>query len=297
MKRTSLSVIVVLASIIFSTQAMAHTLWINLYESFAHPPGHAIVSLGWGHAVPMDDLLVSKTAPLQLATFDLIDPALNRTALPMPVLKMEDVIKTSSGMTAQCGDMGIRKLGLTDKTKAGTYQVAVTSKDNYFTMYLDKKGKQKMVTKPLDQVKGVGKLLTSIKYKSFAKAFFAVKKWTAPKPLGFDLEIMPMTDLSDVRVGDVAPFQITFMGKPFSCGPDGIEYITATSNSFGAPDGFFLSAYIMNGKAQFRMPAAGQWVVNVYVKQDVTPESNLKDLVGKCTTVYYAGTISFNVKP
>jgi uncharacterized GH25 family protein len=297
MKRTNLSVIVVLASIIFSTQAMAHTLWINLYESFAHPPGHAIVSLGWGHVVPMDDLLVSEAGPLQLATYELVDPDFNRTAIPMPVLKMEDVIETSSGMTAQCGDMGIRKLGLTDKTKAGTYQVAVTSKDNYFTMYLDKKGKQKMVTKPLDQVKGVGKLLTSIKYKSFAKAFFAVKKWTAPKPLGFDLEIMPMTDLSNVHVGDVAPFQITFMRKPFSCGPGGIEYITATSNSFGGPDGFFLSAYIMNGNAQFRMPAAGQWVVNVYVKQDVTSESNLKDLVGKCTTVYYAGTISFNVKP
>jgi hypothetical protein len=45
------------------------------------------------------------------------------------------------------------------------------------------------------------------------------------------------------------------------------------------------------------MPAAGQWVANVYVKQDVTPESDLKELVGKCTTVYYAGTISFNVKP
>ena len=297
MKKKILSVIVVLASIIFSTQAMAHTLWINLYESFAHPPGHAIVSLGWGHAVPMDDLLNSKTAPLQLATFDLIDPDLNRTALPMPVLKMEDVIKTSSGMTAQCGDMGIRKLGLTDKTKPGTHQVVATSRVNFFTVYLDKKGKQQMATKPLDEVKGVGKMLISMKYKSFAKSFFAVKKWTDPKPLGFDLEIMPMTDLSNVHVGDVVPFQVTFMGKPFSSGPDGIEYITATSNSFGGPDGFFLSAYIINGKAQFRMPAAGQWVANVYVKQDVTPESDLKELVGKCTTVYYAGTISFNVKP
>jgi uncharacterized GH25 family protein len=297
MKKKSLSVIVVLTSIIFSTQAMAHTLWINLYESFAHPPGHAMVSLGWGHTVPMDDLLNSKTAPLQLATFDLIDPDLNRTTLPMPVLEMEDAIETRGGMTAQCGDMGIRKLGLTDKTKPGTHQVVATSKDNYFTMYLDKKGKQKMVTKPLDQVKGVEKILTSIKYKSFAKAFLAVKKWTDPKALGFDLEIMPMTDLSNIHVGDVVPFQVSFMGKPFSSGPDGIEYITATSNSFGGPDGFFLSAYIMNGKAQFRIPAAGQWVANVYVKQDVTPESYLKNLVGKCTTVYYAGTISFNVKP
>jgi uncharacterized GH25 family protein len=216
----------------------------------------------------------------------------------MPVLKMEDVIKTSGGMTAQCGDMGIRKLSLTDKTKLGTYQVVAASKESYFTMYLDKKGKRKMVTKPLDEVKDAQKILTSIKYKAFARAFFAVKKWTAPEPLGHNLELLPMTDLSNVHVGDVVPFQISLMGKPFSMGADTIEYMTAPhSNSFGGPDNFFLSAYILNGKAQFRMPAAGQWVVNVYVRQDVTPESDLKELVGKCTTVYYASTISFNVKP
>lgn len=297
MKRKSLNVIVVLASIIFSTQAIAHTLWINLYESFAHPPKHAIVSLGWGHTVPMDDLLITEAGPLQLAIFDLIDPDLNKTALPMPVLKMEDVIKTGSGMTAQCGDLGIRKLGLTDKTKPGTYQVAATLKETFFTKYLDKKGKQKMVTKPLDEVKGVEKVMFSVKFKSFAKAFLAVENWTEPKPLGFDLEIMPMTDLSNVHVGDMAYFDVSFMGKPFSCTNDNIEYMTATSNSFGGPDNFFLSAYIMNGKAQFRMPAAGQWMVNVFVRQEVTPESNLKELVGKCTTVYYTGTISFDVKP
>ena len=270
MKRTSLSVIVVLASIIFSTQAVAHTLWINLYESFAHPPGHAMVSLGLGHAVPMDDLLVSKAGSLQLATFDLIDPDLKRTALPMPTLKMEDIIQTSSGMTVQCGDLGIRKLSLTDKTNPGTYQVVVTSRDNFFSKYLDKNGKQKWIAKPMNAIKGAEKILVGMKFKTFAKAFFAIKKWIDPKPLSFDLEIMPMTDLSDVHVGDVVPFEVTFMGKPFSCiAAKSLEYITATSNAFGGPDNFFLAAYIMNGKAQFRMPTAGQWVVNVYVRQDV----------------------------
>jgi len=297
MKKTSLSFIAGLLLVAFSSQAMAHTLWINLYESYTHPPGHAMVSLGWGHAVPMDDLLVSKNGSLQLATFDLVDPDLNRTALPMPVLKMEDVIETGSGMTAQCGDLGIRKLSLTDKTKPGTYQVVVTSKENFFTKYLDKKGKMKMAVKPLDEVKDAHKVLFSVKYKSFAKAFMAVKKWTDPKPLGFDLELIPMTDLSNVHVGDLVSFRVTFMDKPVVISPKNIRYLTATSNSFGGPDNFFLAAYIMNGKAQFRMPAAGQWVANVYVKQDVTPESDLKKLVGKCTTVYYAGTISFNVKP
>ena len=195
MKRTGLSIIVSLLLIGFSSTAIAHTLWINLYESFVHPPGHAIVSLGWGHTVPMDDLLVSKSGSLQLATFDLIDPDLNRTALPMPVLKMEDVIKTSGGMTAQCGDLGIRKLSLTDKTKPGTYQVVVTSRDNFFSKYLDKKGKQKWVGKAMDEIKGAQKVLTGLKYKSFAKAYFAVQKWTEPKALGHDLEIIPTTDL------------------------------------------------------------------------------------------------------
>ena len=297
MKRASLIVIFSLLLIAFSSLAMAHTLWINLYESFAHPPGHAMVSLGWGHAVPMDDLLVSKAGSIKLSTFDLIDPDQGRTALSMPDLEMKKPIRTGSGMTVQSGDLAIRKLSLTDRTKRGTYQVIAASKESYFTMYLDKNGKRKMVTKPLDEVEVVQKVLTSIKYKAYAKAFFAVKKWTDPKPLGHDLEIMPMTNLSNVHVGDVVPFQITFMGKPFSCRADTIEYITATSNSFGEPDGFFLSAYILNGKAQFRMPAAGQWVANVYVRQKVTPESDLKELVEKCTTVYYASTISFNVKP
>ncbi len=297
MKKKTLSLIVGLLLVAFSSPAMAHTLWINLYESFTHPPGHAMVSLGWGHAVPMDDLLVSEAGSISLATSDLIDPDLNRTALPMPETKMGDVIKTGSGMTIQCGDLGIRKLSLTDKTKPGTYQVVATSRVDFFTKYLDKKGKQKMAMKPLDEVKDAHKVLFSVKYKSYAKAFMAVKKWTDPKPLGFDLELMPMTDLSNVHVGNLVPFEISFMGKPLSSGADSIQYLTATSNSFGGPDNFFLAAYIMNGKAQFRMPAAGQWVANVYVKQDVTPESDLKELVGKCTTVYYAGTISFNVKP
>ena len=39
MKKKSLSVIVGLLFVAFSSQAMAHSLWVNVYESFAHPPG------------------------------------------------------------------------------------------------------------------------------------------------------------------------------------------------------------------------------------------------------------------
>jgi hypothetical protein len=51
------------------------------------------------------------------------------------------------------------------------------------------------------------------------------------------------------------------------------------------------------GKAQFRMPAAGQWVVNVYFSHEVTTKNELKHLADKCTRVVYASTVSFHVKP
>jgi len=298
MKKASLSLIIGLLLIAFSSQAHAHLLWVNLYESFANPPGHAIASIGWGHVVPMDDFLVSKTGSIQLAGYELIDPDLKSTSLPLPDVKIHKKMKTSSGMTFQSGDLGIRKLGLTDKTKPGTYQVVVTSRDNFFSQYLDKKGKPKMVGKAMDEIKGAQKILRGIRYKSFAKAYFAVQKWTEPKALGHDLEIIPTTDLSNVHVGDMVSFKVTFMGRPLSSSPEkSLEYLTATSNAFGGPDGFFIGAMIFNGKAQFRMPAAGQWVVNLYFSQDVTRKNELKHLADKCTRIVYASTISFNVKP
>jgi hypothetical protein len=45
------------------------------------------------------------------------------------------------------------------------------------------------------------------------------------------------------------------------------------------------------------MPAAGQWVVNIYTSYDVDPENGPEELIGKCTKVFYSGTVSFHVKP
>lgn len=297
MKKVSLGIVVLLASIIFTSQAAAHSLWINLNESYTHPPGHAIVSLGWGHVIPMDDLLVSKAGSLQLATFDLIDPDMNRTGLTLPSSKAEEIIEAQSGMTVQAGDLGIRKLSLTKETKPGTWQTVATSKENFFTKYIDNKGRQRMAQTTMDQIMNVKQVIFSVKYKAFAKSFTAVQEWTPPEPLGHELELMPLTDLSKIHAGDLVGFDVSFMGRPLSVKGDKIEYMTATSNTFGGPDNFSLFSYLINGKAQFRMPAAGQWVVNVYVKQEVAKDGLLKKLVGKCTAVWYAGTISFNVKP
>ncbi len=298
MKRLfTLIVAVPLALLLLSAPAAAHGLWINLNESYAHPPGHALITLGWGHSVPLDDLLVSGHGVISLEAFDLYAPDLKRTALEKPSPKQFEVVPAAGGLTVEKGDLAVRKLTLTDKTVAGTYQVACQSEPTFFTMYLDGKGKRKMAPKPMDAIEGAKQILASFKYQSFAKAYTAVKKWTAPKPLGHALEIMPAGDLSDVHAGDLVSFEVTFNGKPVSSGAQGMYYLTATSNTFGGPDGFFLSAYLMGGKAQLRLPTAGPWVANVYIQQQVKPEAGMDELVGKCTAVYDAASLSFHVKP
>ncbi len=275
----------------------AHSLWVNINESFAHPPGHVITSLGWGHAMPLDDFLVSEAGAIEIETYSLVGPDNSITPIPLPVIKQEEASQSKTGMAIVQGDLGLRKISLTDKTTPGTYQVAAESKATYFTGYVDAKGKHKMTTKPMDEIKGVRSIDFSTRYKATGKSYFGIEKWTEPTPLGHDLEIMPETDMSNVKAGDLVKFTVTLKGKPLTCDMQGMNYLHMTSNTFGGPDGYMLTAYIMNGKAQIRVPTPGAWLTMVMVKKVVTKDNELKDLAGKCQSIYYGASVSFTAKP
>jgi len=49
MKKIFLGIILAMG---MAASAQAHSLWINVFESHAHQPPHALVSLGWGHVLP-----------------------------------------------------------------------------------------------------------------------------------------------------------------------------------------------------------------------------------------------------
>jgi len=150
----------------------------------------------------------------------------------------------------------------------------------------------------MDQVENAREIIRGMGYHAFAVSYFTVGKWQTPKSLGQDLEIIPFTDLSNVRAGDLVRFKVLFMKKELTTDPSvSLEYITAKSDAFGAPDKFTLSAPLFGGKGQFRMPAAGNWLVNVYTRQNVSPDNRLKHLAPKCTTVLYSSSVTFQVKP
>lgn len=293
MKKTLLALALTLFT---APSAQAHSLWINAFESHAHTPPHVMVSLGWGHALPMDDILNSPNGRVELDRFELIDPAQGKTALLLPAAQEAKPAGTARDFDVFPGDLAAQKVAFKADSAPGVYQFSATTKPTFYTQYVDTKGKERMQLKPRDEIKDLDKTLMSVKFQAFAKSYATVGKWTRPEPLGHGLEIIPRTDLSDLHAGDLVEVDVLFYGKPLTATAKSIEYITAHSAGFGQSDGFALFSYIMDGRAQFRVQNAGQWMISVNHKDDVTPDGPLKDLMGKADQVYHAASLTFTVK-
>lgn len=283
-------------SMLWTTAVHAHSLWINCFESHAHKPPHAMVSLGWGHVLPMDDILNSPNGRVAIERFELFDPAMGKTDLIKPPFDMAQAKSSNDNFDVFPADMAAQKIALKGESQPGVYQLSAVSTPSFYTQYIDKKGKIRLKMKSRDQIADIDKVLMSVKYQAFAKSYLTLGKWNDPKPLEHGLEIIPRTDLSNLHVGDLVEVDVLFYGEPLTVSAKSMEYITAASNSFGQPDGFALFSYIMEGKAQFRVQSAGQWVISVSHKDDVTEDGPLKDLYGKASQVYHGASLTFTVK-
>ncbi|MCG8552097.1 MAG: TonB-dependent receptor [Desulfobacterales bacterium] len=193
-------------------------------------------------------------------------------------------------------DIACRKLALKKDTPEGVYLIEVASQKRFYTRYTDKKGRKRLALKPKDEVRDVEKSLFSVQYQAFAKSYLCVGEWENPQPAGHGLEITPLTDLSEVRAGDMVEFDVRFNGKPLSYSPTGIEYITACGTGFGLQDGFALFSYVSKGKAKFRVQDPGQWLVNIFHNEAVTPDGPLSGLHNKATSANYGATLTFTAK-
>ena len=280
--------------------ASAHNFFLSITESMAHPPGHITINLGWGHALPMDDFLTGD----KLATYRVYDPELRKIDLPFDPQANKGVENSRGkgspdfpGGTILEGDAYCRQLLFKDDAPHGTYQIAASMKKTQFNVWIDQKGKKRWGRQPLDQIKNPKKVIMSINYQSFAKAFATVGKWTQPKALGHGLEIIPLTDLTHVHVGDIVSFKILFMGQPVQSDVDtgGLPQLEVYGNQYGATGDYGLLGRIYKGEAKIRMTAPGRWLAIVKIRQPVTEESGPKELIGKCLAVGYNATVTFSV--
>ena len=156
-----------------------------------------------------------------------------------------------------------------------------------------------MAHKPMDEIDNIQEVYVSLQYEAFAKSYLTVGEWTTPEPVGHDLEITPLTDLSQVKSGDMVEFDVRFHGKPLSADPDKEAYITGYSPTFGGGEGgegFALYSKLKEGKGRFRVQSAGQWLVTIKYTELVTKDGPLKEMYGKVKSVVNVATLTFTVK-
>jgi uncharacterized GH25 family protein len=244
----------------------------------------------------MDDILTSHGARIAIDRFEMVDPQLKHTDLIKPASKLSEANLTTNDFDLAAADLGTQKVAFKKESAKGVYQLSAVTKPAFYTQYVDKGGRTRIKQKSKDKLKDIKKVLMSVKHQAFAKSCLTVGRWTDPKPLDHGLEIIPRTDLSEVRVGDLVEVDVLFHGQPLSATARSIEYITAKSSSFGQSDGFCLMSYIIGGRAQFRVQSGGQWLISANHKEEVTEDGPLKALYGKAEQVFNSASLTFVVK-
>jgi uncharacterized GH25 family protein len=277
--------------------AFGHQFWVNAYESFTHPPGHALITTGFGHEFPLDDLLTSDYGTIRLEHYQVISPEGKIIDLPKPSFERNMPVPAPGAVSVEEGDLGVRKVQFQEDAAKGSYNVVAVSQPAFVAQYINTAGKKKAVFKPLDQIKDIKDIIFSVKYMSFAKSIFTFGEWTDVEPLGYDLEITPMSDTSKLHAGDILKVRVDFMGKPFVMRGTDIHFVRAVSNTFGGPDQFELMSFLRDGTASFRIPTAGQWLISCYAIRQVDKDPSLADLKGKTESIYYAASLNLTVKP
>lgn len=274
----------------------AHSLWVDSFESFAHKPGHTTVVLGWGHALPIDDMLNSPNGSILVEKFCIVSPDGEKTKLEIPSAKKQKASIENANFYVFKANLGTQKIAFKKDSTKGTYAIKAESKPTFYTKFIDTKGKTRLKLLPKDEVKNIKKTLMSVRYQAFASTYVTLGKWQEPKATNEGLEIIPLSDLSNVKVGDLVKFKILFYGKALNTTAKSMDYITAHSNTFGQNDGFKLFSYIMNGVGQFRVQSSGKWIVTVNHKNQVTKDGELKKFYKKAEQVFHGATLTFDVK-
>lgn len=278
---------------IFGVSAWAHSFWINLSEHTAHKPGHLLVNIGWGHQIPIDDMLNSENGGINLEKFQMIDEKGEISKLHFPQLTQPKPYIESEKFNLFSADFAFNKISLKkDMLKNVTFE-AVT-KPAFATQYIDKNGKPRTKQKPLNEIDDASKVLFALKYQAFAKRY--LNHSGQVKPLGHALEIMPKGDISNLKVGDEVEFEVLFNGRKLSLTDKMNEFIRADNENLNQVGGTAYYSFLIDGTAKIRITHAGQWVISANYDENVTKDGALKELFGKTNKVFHMASLAFYVK-
>ncbi len=218
--------------IIITGVSFAHDLWINIDNAYPSTGEKVTAKVVFGHNFPYYDILISRES---LGDFCYIDP---------DGIKKE-ITKTWEDRTGE-------------RTGALVGEIIVEKKGSYIVTAYRK-------------VKGDKQHVASEKY---AKSIISVGEGKSyiSSTLGHRIEIVPLKDPKDLRVGDSMPVRLLFEGKPLS------TYLYATYEGYYSEDEpfpFFTKSN-EDGIAYIKIPHPGTWMLVCNHKVDFSASITFK---------------------
>lgn len=185
-----------LAALFATADARAHSLSIQLNHTSFEPGRKATAYLSWGHALPVDELIDGK----DIGSFEAISPSGSKAPL-----KLEE-------RSLQANELKMEEQGL--------YQFVAERKTQVYTVVSAGEGKHAYLRAPKREAKlSEGqKVLASMRSRMYAKAIAVVGEAPAavPAALGHELEIVPLSKVSEFKADAPLRFRVLFQGKPLA---------------------------------------------------------------------------------
>lgn len=206
--------------------AAAHFPWISLADHSLDPGRGLKIRVGWGHLFPLDDFL-------EVDDVDYVS------------------ITGPDGSTRELSSADAATYAVSPTDRAGVYYVTAQRKPGFYT--IKEKG---FHLGPKTGIKDAVKCSYSV---DTMKAIVNVgnAKSVPDKVFGFPLELVPLTNPLDAKVGDRLKIQVLYNGKP-------VHHfnVYATYEGFSGDGAYaFVSGVDNQGIFNLKILHSGKWVV------------------------------------
>ncbi|KMY66258.1 hypothetical protein AAU61_17415 [Desulfocarbo indianensis] len=226
----------------------AHSLYIQSSRYKVNVGKQAPLFFCYGHHIPVDDGVRGK----KLKSVEVLTPS-------GKVEKM--TIRQETGLQSY----------MVPYQEPGTYVLSAETNPGYYTIYIDKKGRDRHAVKPKSAVmENAKEITTSLHSKQFTKTYVVCQAPSEkfPARIGQRLELVPTSDITQLKAGDTLELQVYFDGKPY----EGEAHWDATYNGFSteSEDNFYPRAKTTGSTLKIFIPRPGRWFVRYYIKTEPT---------------------------
>jgi uncharacterized GH25 family protein len=250
------------------SQASAHSLYIQSTRYAADKGKSLPLFFCYGHYVPVaDGIRGKKLKKVQITAPDGSGSEIN--------------VRNETSLHSYMVDYDI----------PGTWMLTAETTPGYFTMYTDKKGRNRHAIKSMDHVREQAVEIHKSYYsRQFAKTYVSCESPSNdfPARAGLFLELSPVEDIFGLKAGEILALDVYMDGKPYA--GEGVWDATYMGFSTESEDHFHPKTQVTGSRLSIPIPNPGRWFVRYAVTVPAPEKDRDKYLQMKLTA-----TLTFQI--